>query len=119
VKPSYDFDEERNIYTGSQAQNSHAGLFSGLARLDYGVPNSWLIGVYGAWEHYTSQSLPSGQPELCSDWAKFGAAVSYKPDKFLYWNTDNKLLFSIGYYYEAFNSDFDSHNVVGRFEYHF
>ena len=112
LSPSYEFEEQRSIYTGLRSQNFHSGLLSELARLDVAITTNCYCGVYGTWEHYISQSPASNQPELCSDWAKFGAAITYKINKC-------PLLFSVGYYYEAFNTDYDSHNVFAHVEYHF
>ena len=111
VRPGFDFDTQHQVASGSSAENSHSGLFSYQTRLVYGFNANWYLGAYGTWEHYISQSPASGQSPSDSDWAQFGGSLVYRHGT--KWNAN------IGYYYEAFNSGFDSHNVSAYFEYHF
>lgn len=109
VSPAFDYDIQYSSIFGNQG--SHYGLFSALARLDYGFSSKCFLGIYGTWERYVAQSSAIGLPDLNPDWATLGGVFVFKPA--------NRWLLNVGYFYQAYNSGFDSHNVTAHLEYHF
>jgi len=88
-------------YTDSFDANSQVFMLN--ARGDYQFCKHLTGALFATWKHDIEQDV-NGVSQKLRDWAEFGGSVRYA--------VAGNIQIKVGYSYEAFAADFESHNVV-------
>ena len=108
VSPTYTMQWKDMTVAGASGVNTNAGVFTFLGRFDHKVATGWTGSLSATWKHDVNQKVAPGQTAVFRDWAEFGCALRCEVSK--------SMRLKVGYSYEAFRSDFDTHKVTATAE---
>jgi hypothetical protein len=94
--------------SGGNSIDTHSGLFTFQGRADYSPCKKATFTVNATWKHDIDQKVFPSQTAVFRDWAEFGGSVrvALTPTAGV----------RVGYSYEAFRNDFETHKALIRLE---
>jgi hypothetical protein len=104
IGPTYTMQWKETSTPARTPFSTNSGLFTLLGRVDRVLAKEWVVSLSATWKHDVNQDVAPGQTAVFRDWAECGVALRYQVCK--------STRIKVGYSYEAFRSDFDTHKVA-------
>jgi hypothetical protein len=110
ITPTYVQNWKSTVKAGTAGTaRSESGLLTIPTRFIFSLNDKVTVTPFGTWKHDVFQNLPPGVPSHNRDWAEFGLQLSYV--------LSEKASVRVGYSYEAFHPEFETHNVSVRLDF--
>jgi hypothetical protein len=106
LNPAYTYN-----YMQSATSLGRSGVVTVLGRVDYGLTRNLYLNVFATWLHQHQIGVASSDNDL----AFFGGGLAAK----LINRSNHLVLFRLGYSYEAFMKQTESHEISAQVEFHF